>query len=555
MTEPSSPHYSDVSDSESVLELRADKTEYVLMELLGNTRSPDHRHAEFDELSAEQPDVPLERPRTPTIETEVLIPDTHRGSGKCLNKSRHEKHADKYVERGGEHSKRSRERSVAAQKLPLPAAKGEPGKRSTHRSRSPVERISSRVHPVEITSHRGYGSRCDGGPPADYSRDATRHFQRQHRKWDCVYRKQNFQNRYKPYSQQRARTPEKWSGPPAMAVPLKFTRGYWERNRDLLRRPVWRKFYRPSQTPADGGDGNREVQGSYGSAKQPQWLETDKNAAKFFEKAKDAFGGMESQAVKSLFTENRDTLYIMTTAMVDDDDCVNLDQTRQKCFPTLEPNGALPHEGASVYIKAWSDLCERASFLKARWNSQPGVARFARTTRGIYLSNCSLNELLEACDETLTWMLWHQFEDEALMPHDPIFSNIYLLCQGLTTRLGPVLHCHLGMIKSPLADQSRTTELPLESATCPLTLVLIFGDRFSRAVYNIPHVSLMSHKTVDREGVLRTLYLPGMCAKKIPLVLAQHANVCRKEECRLVCAQLLGEQYTVGKFFHCNLYW
>lgn len=374
-----------------------------------------------------------------------------------------------------------------------------------------------------------------------------------------------------PARWRRNRTPEKWDMPPSMVVPLKFTREYWEKNRENLKRPVWRDFTRSAcvvsdpavaaaaavttATSATGREGEQRGEVRCAQIPKPRGLRDDKNAARYFEKAMAAFGGQVG-AEEDLGPRNRDLLNAMVTEAVDDDACDDLDLARHTCFPTLECPDAPRRRCTQISagLDSWAELCKRAAYLKARWSSQPGIARVARATRGMYLANCSLDELLEACDETLTWMLWHQFEDETLCPHDPIFANIYALCQGLAARLGPILHCHLASSKSPLADQTRTTELPLQSATCPLTLMLTFGDRFSRLMYHRQHITVVSHRLVDQDGVLRTLYLPGMCARKIPLILDQHANVCRKEECRLLCAQLLGKQYKVGKFFHCDLY-
>lgn len=600
------------SDS-SLSDMSAKKTECDLMDLLGVSDPHYDMADEDDQLFTEA----LSALSGPAAEEEQQPWEVMEDIPEQVEKRRGKSKAD---EERSERPRRSKRREDGSAASPQPP---ESPRRRRTRSRSPRDRrdsSSQQQHRQPVCRWKPYERReaCDSTstrydrskhrapsphraspqhppPPAQsalanpapqpqhtssrtsYSHRGTQHGRQERNRGvdktiqSVVARQPNRRpQRHKPHSgfntrgrSGRSRTPGKWGMPPSMMVPLKFTREYWEKHRDELKKPVWRDYTRaacvvsdPACAPTSGGEGapaERKDERRSHAPSQPRWLREDRNAARYFDKAKDAFGGM-SLPTEDLCTRNRYLLRTMADEVVDDDDCEDLDLTRQMCFPTMLAPQSRVAGTVDVRMDSWSELCRRAAFLKARWSSQPSVARVARATRSLYLANCSFDELLEACDEALTWLLWHQFEDERLCPHDPIFANIYALGQGLTARLGAVFRCHLAASKSPLADQARTAELPLQSATCPLTLFLTFADRFARIMHNHPHTTLVNHRIVDHEGILRTLYLPGMCARKIPLVLDQHANVCRKEECRLLCAQLLGKQYTVGKFFHCDLY-
>ncbi|ATG31376.1 multifunctional expression regulator [Gallid alphaherpesvirus 1] len=339
-----------------------------------------------------------------------------------------------------------------------------------------------------------------------------------------------------PRPRRRAGTPEKRYRAPIFTVSLKHSRRSWERNRDELRRPIWRDFVR---CPTSSRTETKELR--------------NVTPAQYFEKAATAFGGLGKCITEELRLENQKCLLDMVNRAVDDDDCDDIDRDRGICFPAFLSSGS-SDLAADAAFTSWKQFCGRAASLKGRWTSRPDIARLAKISRAVYLANCSFEELLFACDETLVWMLWHQFEDERIYPHDPIFSNIYCACQSLAMHLGPILPCYLSSIGSQLRDTTRSQELSLSSAKCPLTLLLTFFDRFSRIVYPRPEAIVMNHKAIDPARTLWDMYYPGTCSKKIPLVLAQHANVCRKEECRVVCAQLLSRQYTVGKFFSCDLF-
>ncbi|QFU14549.1 multifunctional expression regulator [Psittacid alphaherpesvirus 5] len=273
------------------------------------------------------------------------------------------------------------------------------------------------------------------------------------------------------------------------------------------------------------------------------------NQTRTFEKALTFFGG--AYKIMSEDIERGSKRYLRNLASATAaDDCDGDDEIGWRLtFPGFD---GLPSSlfGTRASWTRVSDMCQT---LYTRWNLSPSLTWLARITRTTAICNAHLKDLLEMCDETLTWAMWHEREDLQICPRDPIFANTHSLCITLQNRLGPALPCYLESVGSPLVNNSREGQ-SMESARCPLTFLLTFIDRFARYIQQHTDNYTLPISIIDPSRAMTTHYAPGMCTRKIPLILAQHANVCSNENCRVVCSQLISQQYHMGRFFYLDIF-